>query len=209
MINKKILAEPLNQQVVQKKQGKFNYIEAQQAMREANRAFEYEWSYSINDMALVQNELKAKSGDANIKLNYIGYTCKVIVTVDDISREGYGFGQGTDRDLGKAHESATKEAESDALKRALRSFGDIFGLALYDKTGSKITTEDKASYQIIIDEQVKYIRKLNQTSKMDEKELCTFFMIDKLEDLKGDSYEKMINFINKRIEKIKAEKDNK
>ena len=32
-----------------------------------------------------------------------------------------------------AHESAIKEAETDAMKRALRSFGNTFGLALYDK----------------------------------------------------------------------------
>ena len=205
-MKKNILKEKLNQSVVKKKQDKFNYIEAQHAMREANRAFDFEWSYSINDMLLVQNEQKAKSGDANIKLNYIGYTCKVTVTVGDIQREGFGFGQGIDRDVGKAHESATKEAESDALKRALRSFGDIFGLALYDKTGANITNENKTEYQIISDEQCKYIRKLNQNAKMDETELCTFFMLEKLEDLKGKDYNKMINLLEKRIEKTKKDK---
>ena len=36
-------------------------------------------------------------------------------------------------DLGQAHESALKEAETDAMKRALMTFGNPFGLALYDK----------------------------------------------------------------------------
>jgi hypothetical protein len=36
-------------------------------------------------------------------------------------------------DLGLAHESALKEAETDAMKRALMTFGNPFGLALYDK----------------------------------------------------------------------------
>jgi hypothetical protein len=35
--------------------------------------------------------------------------------------------------LGDAHESALKEAETDATKRALTTFGNLFGLALYDK----------------------------------------------------------------------------
>jgi hypothetical protein len=34
---------------------------------------------------------------------------------------------------GEAHESAIKEAETDAMKRALSTFGNPFGLALYDK----------------------------------------------------------------------------
>jgi len=34
---------------------------------------------------------------------------------------------------GEAHENAIKEAETDATKRALSTFGNLFGLALYDK----------------------------------------------------------------------------
>jgi hypothetical protein len=41
-------------------------------------------------------------------------------------------------DCGLAHESAVKEAVTDALKRALRSFGNPFGLALYDKTRENV-----------------------------------------------------------------------
>ena len=37
-----------------------------------------------------------------------------------------------------AHESAVKEAESDAMKRALMTFGNHFGLALYDKEQSNV-----------------------------------------------------------------------
>jgi hypothetical protein len=50
-----------------------------------------------------------------------------------IIREGSGAGHGIDVDLGQAHESALKEAETDAMKRALMTFGNPFGLALYDK----------------------------------------------------------------------------
>ena len=59
-------------------------------------------------------------------------------------REGSGAGHGIDADLGQAHESAIKEAETDAMKRALMTFGNPFGLALYDKqqreVSSSITT---------------------------------------------------------------------
>ncbi len=51
----------------------------------------------------------------------------------EICREGCGSGQGRGKSPGEAHESALKEAETDAMKRALTTFGNPFGLALYDK----------------------------------------------------------------------------
>src|SRR5712692_11824044 len=50
-----------------------------------------------------------------------------------ICREGSGVGHGSRATLGEAHESALKQAETDAMKRALATFGNLFGLALYDK----------------------------------------------------------------------------
>jgi hypothetical protein len=44
---------------------------------------------------------------------------------------------------GDAHDSAMKEAVTDALKRALRSFGWPFGLALYDKSGAHIADPEE------------------------------------------------------------------
>jgi hypothetical protein len=46
-----------------------------------------------------------------------------------------------DRGLGQAHESALKEAETDAMKRALMAFGNPFGLALHNKQKREGTTE--------------------------------------------------------------------
>ena len=54
-------------------------------------------------------------------------------------REGSGAGHGIDMDLGQAHESALKEAETDAMKRALMTFGNPFGLALYDKQQRQVS----------------------------------------------------------------------
>jgi len=66
---------------------------------------------------------------------------RVTVTAGGLTpliREGSGAGHGIDVDLGQAHESALKEAETDAMKRALMTFGNPFGLALYDKAQRQV-----------------------------------------------------------------------
>ena len=50
-----------------------------------------------------------------------------------VCREGCGSGHGSAVTPGEAHEAAIKEAETDAMKRALATFGNPFGLALYDR----------------------------------------------------------------------------
>ncbi|MCP9878103.1 RAD52 family DNA repair protein [Cyanobium sp. A2C-AMD] len=68
---------------------------------------------------------------------------RVTVTAGDLTllvRKGSGAGHGIDADLGQAHESALKEAETDAMKRALMTFGNSFGLALYDKQQREVTS---------------------------------------------------------------------
>ncbi len=47
--------------------------------------------------------------------------------------------------LGEAHEAALKEAETDAMKRALTTFGNLFGLALYDKEQAGVRGAAKVS----------------------------------------------------------------
>jgi hypothetical protein len=75
----------------------------------------------------------------------VTYTARVRVTViagglPPLIREGSGAGHGIDVDLGQAHESALKEAETDAMKRALMTFGNPFGLALYDKAQRQVSS---------------------------------------------------------------------
>jgi hypothetical protein len=55
-------------------------------------------------------------------------------------REGSGAGHGIDFVLGRAHESALKEAETNAIKRALMTIGNPFGLALHDKQQREVTS---------------------------------------------------------------------
>ena len=117
---------------------KVSYIEGWHAIAEANRIFGFDgWDRETVECRLV-TEREAKIGQRQDDGWRVGYVAKVRVTVfgDGLSRivrEGTGYGSGIDRDLGAAHESAIKEAETDAMKRALMTFGNPFGLALYDK----------------------------------------------------------------------------
>jgi hypothetical protein len=74
----------------------------------------------------------------------VTYIARVRITVTaggngTLIHEGTGAGHGIDTDLGLAHESAIKEAETDAMKRALVTFGNPFGLALYDKSQRQVS----------------------------------------------------------------------
>ena len=103
---------------------KLAYLESWHVIREANRIFDYDWSSETIKMDLVHAD--------NFCVTYIA---KVRVIVNGIVKEGIGSGHGRGKNVpeGDKHESAVKEAESDARKRALMQFGDQFGLSLYDK----------------------------------------------------------------------------
>ena len=97
-------------------------------------------------------EGKVTSGDPPKEKDFAAYIATVRVTVrtgahDDgcpeyLSRTGYGYGSGFGKNPGEAHEGAVKEAETDAMKRALMTFGYQFGLALYDKAQEHVTGND-------------------------------------------------------------------
>ena len=114
-------------------QGKYgDYLFAWHVINEANRIFGYDgWSYTI--------DLQKVSESTNNNSNHvIGYICKCTLTVDGVTRQDVGYGEGIAKNIGDAHEGATKEAATDALKRALRTFGNQFGLALYDKSQQNV-----------------------------------------------------------------------
>ena len=79
----------------------------------------------------------ACASGANGAYHEAAYTAKVRVSVraGDITivREGSGSGEAKAPTPGQAHELALKGAETDATKRALATFGNPFGLALYDR----------------------------------------------------------------------------
>ncbi len=122
---------------------RYDYISADHAIRTANAIFGFDgWDCTTDAFTQIQQEQKPKKDSPSVLLWYVGYTAQVTVNALGVVRQGVGFGSGFDQDLGQAHESAIKEAESDALKRALRTFGDQFGLALYDKDREYVEGEE-------------------------------------------------------------------
>lgn len=135
------LAAPLNRaQVKERKQGgrTFSYVEGWHVIAEANRIFGFDAWQRETIFATCIADYEREIGENKLPGFGVTYICKVRVTVGDIVREGLGSGHGIDRDRGLAHESAIKEAETDAMKRALMTFGNPFGLALYDKEQSNV-----------------------------------------------------------------------
>lgn len=118
-----------------------SYIEAYHAENEANRIFGFDAWDRETKLTLISEHAKSdKFGNEQWR---VYYRAKVRITVRTpdgqvVVREGCGYGSGIDKDLGQAHESALKEAESDAEKRALKTFGNPFGQALYDKKQSEV-----------------------------------------------------------------------
>ena len=112
-----------------------SYIEGWKAIEEANRIFGFDgWTRETIDLKAVAEKERQIGKPPNTYPGWaVTYTARVRITVGDVIRDGCGTGHGIDRDLGQAHESALKEAETDAMKRALMTFGNPFGLALYDK----------------------------------------------------------------------------
>lgn len=119
-----------------------SYIEAWHAIAEANRIFGFD-CWDRETVELRQLGEPRQTGDKW----RVGYSARVRISVYAgerlITREGCGFGSGIDKDVDQAHESALKEAESDAMKRALMTFGNPFGLALYDKTQANVVVAPK------------------------------------------------------------------
>jgi Rad52/22 family double-strand break repair protein len=108
-----------------------NYVEGWHVIAEANRIFGYDaWDRQTLSTRCVWSGTASRPYAA-------AYTAKVRISVRagaiTITREGCGSGEARALSPGEAHEVALKAAETDATKRALATFGNPFGLALYDR----------------------------------------------------------------------------
>ena len=138
----KELKQPIDlNNVAERKTGwdqKVPFVESWKAIDEANRIFGFDgWSSETIQLDCVQSDEFC-----------VTYIAKVRVTVGDVIKEGVGAGHGKGEkvNLGDKHESAVKEAESDARKRALMQFGYQFGLSLYDpKKAWKNAKKDRSA----------------------------------------------------------------
>ena len=142
------------------------YVEGYHVIAEANRIFGFGgWSSETIETTCVQNEPRA-----------VSYIAKVRITVGDVIREGTGAGHGNQSNHGNNHESAIKEAETDARKRAFMQFGNQFGLSLYNgKDKSWKTNKAKPQKETLVPEQpsvtemaLKWIQKAPSQKHLDE-----------------------------------------
>src|SRR2546430_670626 len=128
-----MLKEPLNIEAIKYRPGaggmQLKYIKGDTAIDTANRIFGVgKWGYKIVNRGHEMIEDR-KNGPTDV------YTADIELYVVGAAFPFPGDGVGI---VGKPftaemHEKARKEASTDALKRALRHYGDQFGLCLYNE----------------------------------------------------------------------------
>jgi DNA recombination protein Rad52 len=111
-----------------------SYVKAHDAIKTANEIFGYGgWGYRVVEQERIGET--AVTSKYNKPGWHVAYRCVVELTVAGcVPTSGTGYGDGveyTPTARATACELALKESESDALKRALRNFGNQFGLSLY------------------------------------------------------------------------------
>ncbi len=126
-----------------------SYLEGFDIIDAANFAFGYgNWGYEVKELTQVSEEMNQNQNKV------IGYKAIITITVFDarhqhyVVREDFGFGTGIAKDYASAHESAGKEAVTDGLKRAFRTFGNQFGNALYDKSQKNVDRPNQQAQQV-------------------------------------------------------------
>lgn len=138
------LRQPLDPNRIRRRKGRgrgqFEYLAGHDDKRRANELFGFgNWGYtveSLTETAAVQVE-----NDDGKPGWHVSYTAIVRVEVRGcLPFSDVGYGDGVEYGaaaLATARELATKEAVTDAMKRALTGWGDQFGLILYAKADEK------------------------------------------------------------------------
>ncbi len=123
---------------------KLSYIDGHFAVTRANEVFGHDgWSCAVRSIAEVYRGTRPGRDGENVVMVYEAH---VAVTALGITREDVGIGQcdASIKALAQGIEKGRKEAVTDGLKRALRTFGASFGLALYDKTQADVGASFRA-----------------------------------------------------------------
>jgi recombination DNA repair RAD52 pathway protein len=113
------------------------YLETWYVIDRLNKVFgALNWAHTVVSMTAIPGTDKP------------AYSCHVRLTVilpsgQIIHKDGFGYG--SDKSSHNPGEMATKEAESDALKRAAMKYGLSMGLALYDKTQEFVDHDETKS----------------------------------------------------------------
>lgn len=127
-----------------------SYIEGWHAISEANRIFGFE-HWDRQTLVPQCHWTLHQSGQV-----LCFYSTKVRISVRAGAsltvREGLGTGVGRSHQAEIAHDMAIKAAETDATKRALATFGNAFGLALYDPTKSQVSRLGRNKSKFVIND---------------------------------------------------------
>jgi len=122
-----------------------DYIEGWFALSEANAIFGFaNWD---RETVHLERLFERTRGEMTSCAYAIRVRIRVRAGKQIISREGTGCGSGSARNAADAHDLAIKAAETDASKRALATFGNRFGLCLYDKDQAGVT--DRHSLEVL------------------------------------------------------------
>jgi DNA repair and recombination protein RAD52 len=204
-----ILEAPLDPACVKKGGGNFgpkgDYLEGWHVINELNRVFGFDgWSYSVDLTrdALAEVEVE-KNGQKSMQWQ-AAYTCICTLTAAGASRQDVGFGSGFAKGIGDAIEGATKEATTDALKRCARTFGNIFGLALYDKSRANVQAPAPVAAPKITDEQRVELMGLLDATNVPVAEMLKAAKITDLRDVLASEFENGKKWINKRARELQA-----
>ena len=124
-----------------------DYIEGWFALSEANAIFGFDnWD---RETVHFERLFERVRGD----MTSCAYLARVRIRVwagdRQILREGTGCGTGSARNGADAHDLAIKAAETDATKRALATFGNRFGLCLYDKEQAGVSEGTPPKLEIL------------------------------------------------------------
>jgi DNA recombination protein Rad52 len=192
----KMLTAPLDPSVIVKPSGQFgpkgDYIEGWHAINEANRIFGFDgWSYTTE----LQKVCQATNDKGNIEISYI---CKCTLRVGEVQRQDVGYGSGAAKKEGDAHEGAVKEAVTDALKRCLRTFGNPFGLALYDKSRSNV------GFATIDGSQISELQGMIEGYGFKVENVCKAYKIASLKEIPLEKFANVKASLNKKFDAQKA-----
>ena len=198
---KAMLEAKLDPKHVKKPSGNFgpkgDYLEAWHVINEMNRVFGFGgWSYAIGLTKDALEQVKSAKGDLQWQAAYT-CVCTLSVTTTDgiVVRQDVGFGSGFAKQIGDAIEGATKEAATDSLKRAARTFGNVFGLALYDKARANV--EAPPPLVINEDQRLELMALLDATGYPVAK-FCTVSKIKNLPDLPATKFAGAMEWIAKQ-----------
>lgn len=119
-----------------------SYLQTHDAIQLLNNIFGTTgWNLQVVELKEVAREEREKNGKSQYLVGYTAHVRLQVQFIDGthVMKEDVGAGNGQDyQSFYSTSESATKEAVSDALKRAARHLGNQLGGALYDKEQRRV-----------------------------------------------------------------------